>query len=457
MNKLDLYFALPWWLQNLVISIHGYKLKKERFNTLFDDISRFLLETDSWSKEEIKNYKEEQLFKIIEHAYNHCPFYREKYKKARLSPKDFKGLEDLQKFPILTKEEVRLNSNTMLADNIPRKGLIHGHTSGTTAMPLSFYFSPYNNAFYWAVCQRRLHRFGIHDNTKVINFAGKPVVPINQKKSPYWRFDFVLNRYFLPMQQLNRQKIPAIVQWLNKQKIDVFVGYPSIVTSLANEILDSGEMLTYSPRHFFTSAEKIYPLQRTILQEVFPEIQIHEFYGFSEQVASATHCKFNHYHEDFELGHLELNDSIAVENGTKGDILATGFTNYAMPFIRYKNGDSAVFSQQTCSCGLHSQMIDSIEGRTEDYIVTPEGNHIQRLDYVFKNIPSLKECQVIQKKNGEIIIRVVTRKGYSIKDEETLLKNVAQWISPTIQVQIEYVDTIPRTQSGKFRAVVSEL
>lgn len=457
MNQLDIYTFLPWWLQNIVVSIHGYRLKRERFNQLFQEISSFLTTSEAWNSQQILRYKEEQLFKIIEQAYNHTPFYHNKYKAAGLTPQDFKGISDLQKFPILTKEEVRTHATEMMADNVSRKGLIFGHTSGTTGTPLSFYFTPFNNAFYWAVCQRRLHRFGIQNDTTVINFAGKPIVPMKQSKPPYWRHDFVLNRYFLPMQQLNSKKIPAIVQWMNKKKIDVFVGYPSIVTSLANEMLTLGEALTYGPRHFFTSAEKIYPIQRSILQRTFPEIQIHEFYGFSEQVASATHCQHNHYHEDFELGHLELSDSILVNNGIKGNVLATGFTNYAMPFIRYKNGDTAVFSNQKCSCGLQSQVVDSIEGRTEDYIVTPEGNKIQRLDYVFKDILSLKECQVVQQRLGEIIIKIVRRDGYSIKDEETLRNNVIQWVSPTIKMRFEYVDSIPRSQSGKFRAVVSEL
>ena len=143
---------------------------------------------------------------------------------------------------------------------------------------------------------------------------------------------------------------------------------------------------------------------------------------------------------------MELDQAVPTESGMQGEILATGFANLGMPFIRYQNGDTAVF-----------QIIEDIVGRNEDYIVTPEGLHIQRLDYIFKDTSEIKECQVAQKVSGEMILRIVRRNSYSMATEKKLLVNISQWISPTIKVKFEYVDEIPRTKAGKFKAVVSEL
>ena len=109
MNKITIYSSLPYWLQNIAVSLHGYKLKRQRFNDDFYKILDFLNSTHGWSKEQIRSYKEEHTFKILEQAYNHCPYYRKKYTDVGLSPSDFKQLGDLQKFPILTKEEIREN------------------------------------------------------------------------------------------------------------------------------------------------------------------------------------------------------------------------------------------------------------------------------------------------------------------------------------------------------------
>lgn len=457
MNKISLYSSFPYWLQNVAVSLHGYKLKRQRFNDDFYKILDFLNSTQGWSKEQIRSYKEEHTFKILEQAYNHCPYYRKKYANVGLSPSDFKRLEDLRKFPILTKEEIRENWQGMVADNVSKEDLILYHTSGSTGKALDFYWTKHSSAYYWAVDQRYKNRFGFELGKTCVNFTGHPIVPITTSKPPYWRFDRVLNRYFLNMQQLNAHTIHTIAEWLNTKRMEIFIGYPSIMTAFANEMLQAGLTLEFPPKHIFTGAEKLYENQKDILWKVYRGVLFHELYSFSEQAAIATHCTQSVYHEDFEIGHMELNMAMPVANGLQGEILATGFANLGMPFIRYQNGDTAVFSGRECECGLHSQIIEDIVGRNEDYIVTPEGLHIQRLDYIFKDSSDIKECQVVQKASGEMILRIVKRDSYDVETERKLLVNISQFVSPSIKVKFEYVDEIPRTKAGKFKAVVSEL
>ena len=69
MNKITIYSSLPYWLQNIAVSLHGYKLKRQRFNDDFYKILDFLNSTHGWSKEQIRSYKEEHTFKILEQIY----------------------------------------------------------------------------------------------------------------------------------------------------------------------------------------------------------------------------------------------------------------------------------------------------------------------------------------------------------------------------------------------------
>ena len=163
------------------------------------------------------------------------------------------------------------------------------------------------------------------------------------------------------------------------------------------------------------------------------------------------------YHEDFELGHLEINNPVKTEKGVTGSMVATGFQNFAMPFIRYEIGDTGTFTDKKCDCGLQSQVITDIEGRNGDYVITPEGAHIMRFGYIFKETSSIKECQIVQKELGSLIVRIVKRDNYNKSTEENIREAIKEWISPTIRVNFEYVNEIPRTKSGKFKAVVSEL
>lgn len=280
MNTISIYSSLPYWLQNIAVSLHGYKLKKQRFNDDFYKILDFLNSTHGWSKEQIRSYKEEHTFKILEQAYNHCPYYRKKYTDVGLSPSDFKQLGDLQKFPILTKEEIRENWLGLVADNIPRKELIRFNTSGSTGKALDFYWTKYSAAYYWAVDQRYKNRFGFTLGKACVNFSGRPIVPISTSKPPYWRYDRVLNRYFINMHQLNEVKIRDIVNWINSKCIEMFIGYPSIMAAFANELTNAEMALDFPPKHIFTGAEKLYENQKNILQAVFKGVQIHELYSF---------------------------------------------------------------------------------------------------------------------------------------------------------------------------------
>jgi phenylacetate-CoA ligase len=102
-------------------------------------------------------------------------------------------------------------------------------------------------------------------------------------------------------------------------------------------------------------------------------------------------------------------------------------------------------------------VLERIEGRMDDFVVTPEGGRIMRFDYLFKDTPSVREAQVVQHRSGAITLRLARRPDYDTGTEAFLRGEVARWISPTLAVEFEYVDAIPRERNGKFRAVLSHL
>lgn len=458
MNIFDVYSLLPVSIQNWLVGIYSFKLECERGGKEFEKILDFLQTTNGWDKEHIRAYKEEHVFRIIEQAYYHTPYYKQKFDSVGLTPSSFTCLNDLAKFPILTKEEVRSNLKGLIADNVRKRDRVHYHTSGTSGKALDFYNSKYNLRYYWAVCARYCMRFGIEPHSRSINFTGKMVVPINQKKPPYWRYKKVQNQYMLTMQHITREKVPAMVDFINSDDFKTIVGYPSICYSFASFVNELGLKIKNVPLYYFSGAEKVYDYQIEAIEKAFPGIRIIEHYGFSENAGAASKCACGSYHEDFELGHFELKDSVTDGDYSTGVLLSTGFHNFAMPFIRYEVGDTLTFDNRSCKCGLQSQVIHEINGRNEDYVITPEGTHIMRFDYIFKDTSSIRECQVIQRQLGEVVIRIVCRDNYNASvTEKHLRDNIHTMISPTIKVVFEYIDEIPRTKAGKFKAVVSEI
>lgn len=457
MDTFSLYSRLPIFMQNWLCIARGHQLQAQRYPPRYSIDFEELIKSEKRDRAAILAYKEEQTFRILDYAYKHCPYYRETFRRAGLTPSDFTCLADLAKFPTLGKEDVRTYWTGLISDEYDRRTLIPYHTSGSTGKALDFYWTRDSLSFYWATVWRGRRRCGIEKGDLHLNFTGKLVVPLTQHRPPYWRYNGALNQYMLNMQHITAAKVPDIVRFLNETDFRFIVGYPSIIYSFCQFVDELGLDIRRVPPVMFPSAEKLYDYQREQIARTFPGIRIMEHYGFSENAASASKCLAGQYHEDYELGHMELAGARPVANGSAGRLIATAFRNYGMPFIRYEVGDTAVFSRSECSCGLHSQVITDIEGRNEDYVLTPEGTRVMRFDYIFKDTRSIREAQVVQERPGAITLVIVRRDSYDLSMERKLAEAVHSTISPAMKVNFEYVDEIPRTKSGKFKAIVSKL
>ena len=452
----SVYKILPVFLQNTACTIKGQLQKRERLGGSFFNIFEELKKTEWSTSSEIKKHQNIKLLETINYCYENIPYYRDLFNENSLSPSDINSIEDLNKIPILTKELVRENYEKLKNPNFNGK-VIHSHTSGSTGKSLQFDFSLDAIRYRWALWFRHKARFEVKVTDPYATFTGQVVVPINQKKPPYWRENYSMKQTIFTMHHISEDKVPAIVNRLNKGGFVYYSGYPSILYSLATIIENVGLQITASPKVIFTGAEALLDYQREKISAVFGCL-VTDQYGFSEGCGNASRCEKDLFHEDFEYGILECHNPTVNDDGTiTGEILATGFTNLAMPFIRYQVGDTATWIDKECSCGRESKTILQINGRNEDYVITPEGNKILRFDYIFKDTVNIVEAQVVQKELGSITIRIVKGNNYSTKEEALLIKEVHSKISPRLKVSFEYIDKIEREATGKFRAVKSLL
>ena len=94
-----------------------------------------------------KQKQDERLQKLMKAAYE-IPFYKERFERSGTRPEDFKTAEDLYKFPLLSKDELRMWMDGE-AEKYPEKyKLWHvSPTSGSTGRPLRCLMSPKENAY----------------------------------------------------------------------------------------------------------------------------------------------------------------------------------------------------------------------------------------------------------------------------------------------------------------------
>jgi phenylacetate-CoA ligase len=143
-----------------------------------------------------------------------------------------------------------------------------------------------------------------------------------------------------------------------------------------------------------------------------------------------------------------------------GEIVVTHLDNWAMPFIRYRTGDIAQFDTQTCKCGRNLSTMKKIQGRTTDFIVSPDGRwqHGLSLIYVIRSIPGVAEFKIIQEAVDQIkVLLKVDEALFPEEGKSQIVEGFRKRMGQMVDIRIERVDEIEKDASGKYRYVVSKV
>ena len=182
----NIYDKSPIFFQNIMTSVKGYVNARNRYTKRYYEYREFLKDFDTWTLEEKLEYQRKQMIDFINFAYNNNKFYHSLYKNIDIS--SIQTIEDLKKLPIVDKEMLRTNIANCTSQNC---GPTHeGHTGGTTGKSLSFQVSRDDLEERMAMLDHFKARVG-YDHLKMTRatFNGKHIVPPDQKKKIFWRYN----------------------------------------------------------------------------------------------------------------------------------------------------------------------------------------------------------------------------------------------------------------------------
>jgi phenylacetate-CoA ligase len=148
-----------------------------------------------------------------------------------------------------------------------------------------------------------------------------------------------------------------------------------------------------------------------------------------------------------------------VPNGEAGEIVATDLYSHEAPFIRYGTGDIGVLSDRRCACGRALPLLERIEGRSNDSIVTPDGRIINALALVYplREVAGVEQFRICQKRVDTLHVQIVRNQDFLPSGEEHVTRAWTRLFRSPLHITFEYLPDLPREHSGKFRHVVSEL
>ena len=432
-------------MQNLAVSFEGQRIQNTRYGRAFQKEYSLWRGRINWSKDELIRYRDRQIHEIVQYSYEHVPYYRKTYKTLGIRPDQVNGLEDLTKLPVIDKATVRDNHELFLSDEYRGKRLKSVHTSGTTGAGLVLSLANQFDAHNWAITWIDHNKIGITRDMWCGYFAGRPIVPAGQRKPPFYRVNKPGRQLMFSSFHMNDANLYSYVNTLNRYQPKWIHGYPSAVSLLAGFINRTGYRLNYDVKVITLSSENVMQQQCKEIENAFG-IAPHQTYGQTEGVA---------YFRDYEPGEIYVVEHYAAVEFVKmadgiSHIVGTNF-NRAMPLIRYDTHDIA-----ECVDTEKGRRVLSIDGRAEDYITTKDGSKIGRLDHIFKDMESVIEAQIVQRKNGKAEIRIVKSDAYTERDEKNIRRLADERLKGRVDYSIVYTDQIERTKNGKLRFVVSE-
>jgi phenylacetate-CoA ligase len=410
------------------------------------------------SLEEIQENQWARLKKILEHAFQNTGFYQKRFLEIKAGREDIRDWKDFQRFPLLTKDDIRENMKDMVARNIPPNKLLPKKTSGSTGVSLEFFVDEDSLQWKLACAIRHNHWAGWNIGDRVGAIWGNPEHYKN------WRMrlrNILLDRYtYLDTLKIDESDMENFYRTICHKPPSIFFGHAHSLY-LFSKFLESRGWSPPRPKGIISTAMVLHNYEREIIEKVF-NCKVTNRYGCEEVSLIACECQEHKgLHMNLDTLVVEvIQDGKPAKPGEPGSIVVTDLTNYGMPFIRYKIGDVGILSKRKCSCGRSFPMLQSIEGRAADYVVTPEGNYISGISLTENFamlLPEIKQLQIVQDRIDHILLMIVKADGYNNGTEQKIRNLVLERFGPKMLFDFNYVESIPQDASGKYRFCISKI
>jgi len=417
-------------------------------------LRRELLESQYYPAERIRDEQFQRVRQTVTYAYEKCDFYRRRFDEIGFRPADLKSPEDIPKLPLLTKDDIRNNLDSMIAEGYSKDDLIWKRTGGSTGLPVQLYWDEPANQFKMALVYRHNSWAGSYPWMKGAALWGD----VDKKmkwKARLFNALFVRTTY-LDTLKMDEPHIRAFIDEIRRRRPPILFGHGHSLYFFAR-FLAEHDITDLRFDGIISSAEMLPTEERRVVEDVFGPV-VFDRYGCEEVSIIASECEA---HDGMHIAAEGLYPEILDGNETEpGRIVITDLVNRGMPLIRYEIGDLATTKSGDCPCGRRLPRLGKVAGRTTDILYTPDGKQISGvsvLDTFTIHIPGFRQVQIVQEKLDELQFSVVKSAEFNEDTMNQLAEAVATCFGPAMKYRVDFVDKITRTGRGKFQFSISKL
>lgn len=412
------------------------------------EAARLLYSSQSWSRERLETYQADQLRQILQHALNKVPYYQN-YPRIDITGDYQNIVKQIQKLPILTKENIRDSNVDLIDPGMPKRKMVFQMTGGSTGVPTKFYHDIRKLDFTRVGIQRGFDWAGFSFRKKCMKLAaGRHEVTINKGLKGKLK-NFLYRRTFIDGTHLTPTNNLELLRQISKEGVKVLWGYASIIFQLANA--QRVHRLPHQLETIVTSSETLLESQREVIESEFG-VKVFDNYS-SREFAIAAQCEEgSDFHIFDELVYLEVvnEEGEPCRPGELGRVLITDLHNYGFPFIRYEIGDMAKVGQGLCQCGRSLTLLESVGGRSSDSLQIA-GGYVPPTHFpdFFKKYQEVDAFQVKLHSDTQITVSIICSTS---PDPTQVIRNVQREICkdfPGVDVRTKQVDKLEQATNGK--------
>ncbi|QEO16158.1 phenylacetate--CoA ligase [Agromyces intestinalis] len=411
------------------------------------------------TRAEVEALQLERLQSTVRHAYEHVPLYTRKFDDAGVHPRDIRSLDDVQKLPFTTKEDLRATYPFgMFAVPMSDVRRIHA-SSGTTGRPTVVGYTEGDLDRWATLVARSLRASGVRPGMKVHNAYG------------YGLFTGGLGAH-AGIEKLGATVIPMSggqtarqVQLIHDFAPEVILCTPSYLLTIADAMEEAG----YDPR---ASSLKVAvlgaePWTNEMRAELERRLDLHavDIYGLSEVMGPGVgnECVETkdgpHLWEDHFLPEIIGDDLAPLADGELGELVFTSLTKEAFPVIRYRTRDLTRLLPGTARPGM--RRMQKITGRNDDMIILRGVNLFPtQIEEIVLGIETLTPHFILElSKSGRmdaLTVRIERHPELTVEVCQAatvvLQQRIKVLIGTTVAVQLEEPGALPRSE-GKYKRV----
>jgi phenylacetate-CoA ligase len=424
-----------------------------RYGKSFSKFEREAVESETWDVQTCVEYQTKALGDSLRAAAQ-CPFYKGRFLESGVDPMRFECLSELSKFPLLTKEDLLLNHESMINPSIPSSNRLPMTTGGSTGKPVEFFLQrgisrAKEQAYLNAQWGRRGYKFG--DAMAVIRGA----VTSSRSSGRISYRDTFRNWLVLSSYHLSPERLPEYVEELNRFKPRHLHAYPSAALMLARAMQEAGTHLEFQLQSILCGSEKLSAEAQAFLEQHFRAPVLH-WYGHSERVVLAGQgSRSNHLYFWPGYGYVEFG---APNELALCEIIGTSFHNEVMPLIRYRTGDY-VQLPEVKDAELPMVEVEAVVGRGYEFLVSSKGRRVSLTavnmhDDLFEGLMAV---QFFQSEMGAVEFRYQPGLRWKAERRKNVRDGLCAKLGEDFELSLVEVKEVTKTAGGKHCWLVSLL